>query len=489
MKKALSQAIAAATLVGAAGIAQATSVNHAGQGQALLYPYYSVENTTDGGSNNYTVIHLTNTKNEFKAVKVRFREYQDSKDVLDFNLYLSPEDMWTGAVFMGEDGKPRLMTNDTSCISNYPDGLANVEGGQEFVRPANAEKGHIEIIEMATWTADTVDQFGDVTAQGTASAEHVDKDGAVTVAEAIEHVDVLDADGNLVGREPGNCKAIHDSWNQTGKWGGIYVKYALDDANPNPFEDTSLGAKPTGGLYGNAYVINPDQAWASSFAPVALNDLYTPGMPAAENNHHAPKFELPSLHGPNPALNQVGGNALAGHIVLANNGSQPVATIAAAMDKTNFQSDYTLVGDSQASTELVLTFPMKYAGFPAVGGKSHLGAVFYDREEGRQVAKLEDFQLSPWTPEQAALPQNFLDHEVNVVHIGTKDDRNDIGKATLNLNAPFAEGWVDIQLQDADRAPATAPVIGFTSTVLKNGVVGATGAVNSYALNFPLKSK
>ena len=84
-----------AGLAGAAGIvgtAQAVNVNPDGLGEVLLYPYY----TTNGG--NMTLLSVVNTSDEAKAVKVRFLEGQNSREVLDFNLYMSKYDVWTASI-------------------------------------------------------------------------------------------------------------------------------------------------------------------------------------------------------------------------------------------------------------------------------------------------------------------------------------------------------------------------------------------------------
>jgi len=78
-----------AGLAGAAGIvgsAQAVNIDPDGLGQVLIYPYY----TTNGG--NVTLLSVVNTTDEAKAVKVRFKEGKNSREVLDFNLYMSA---WT----------------------------------------------------------------------------------------------------------------------------------------------------------------------------------------------------------------------------------------------------------------------------------------------------------------------------------------------------------------------------------------------------------
>ena len=84
-----------AGLAGAAGIAgtaQAVNLNPDGLGQLLIYPYYTVKD------NNNTLLSVVNTTDSAKAVKVRFKEGYNSREVLDFNLYMSPFDVWTAAV-------------------------------------------------------------------------------------------------------------------------------------------------------------------------------------------------------------------------------------------------------------------------------------------------------------------------------------------------------------------------------------------------------
>jgi hypothetical protein len=80
-----------AGLAGAAGIAgtaQAVNLNPDGLGQVLLYPYY----TTNAG--NATLLSVVNTTDSAKAVKVRFKEGYNSREVLDFNMYMSAYDVW-----------------------------------------------------------------------------------------------------------------------------------------------------------------------------------------------------------------------------------------------------------------------------------------------------------------------------------------------------------------------------------------------------------
>jgi hypothetical protein len=88
-RKALTTAVLAG--LGVAGAAQAAYQNPSGLGQALIYPYYTVQSS--GGNAYNTYVSVVNTTDRVKVVKVRFREGKNSREVLDFNLYLSPNDM------------------------------------------------------------------------------------------------------------------------------------------------------------------------------------------------------------------------------------------------------------------------------------------------------------------------------------------------------------------------------------------------------------
>src|SRR5690606_37235273 len=81
-----------------------------GLGEALVYPFYSAANGND------TYIHVVNTTEDVKAVKVRFIESQNSQEVLDFNLYLSPQDAWAGVITANPNGDGAMIrTADNSC--------------------------------------------------------------------------------------------------------------------------------------------------------------------------------------------------------------------------------------------------------------------------------------------------------------------------------------------------------------------------------------
>src|SRR3954471_24523493 len=90
-------AIAGGSALLMTGAAGAVNLSPDGRGQVLLYPYYTTR--TDTAGNAYgTLVSVINAAASAKAVRVRFLEGKNSREVLDFNLFLSPFDVWTGAV-------------------------------------------------------------------------------------------------------------------------------------------------------------------------------------------------------------------------------------------------------------------------------------------------------------------------------------------------------------------------------------------------------
>ena len=114
-KNSLTTAVVAgiAGIAGFAGLANAVDLNPDGLGQVLIYPYYTVNNSQS------SMFSVVNTTNVSKAVKVRFLEGYNSREVLDFNLFLSPYDVWTGYLTDGgnDAGGAVLFTSDKSCTS------------------------------------------------------------------------------------------------------------------------------------------------------------------------------------------------------------------------------------------------------------------------------------------------------------------------------------------------------------------------------------
>jgi len=213
-----------AGVAGVASVGNAVHVNPEGTGQVLIYPYYSLHN---GLNTTYSVV---NTTAAVKAIKVRFLEGQNSREVLDFNVYLSEYDVWTGVIgpwtsgisgHVGEESGAHA-SSDNSCAPRLNKSL------QEFLpyeidkdAPNNdlvrSREGHFEVLEM-----------GEVTGAHAGAATHV-------------------------GGVPSNCQFLTDSWNG-GAWAG----------NPN----TDM-LPATGGLFGAASIYGVEEGFNVSYDAVA----------------------------------------------------------------------------------------------------------------------------------------------------------------------------------------------------------------------------
>ncbi|WP_154223708.1 hypothetical protein [Marinicella rhabdoformis] len=105
-------------------------------GSAIIVPFYTVANQMN------TLLTLNNTKDETKAVKIHIKEAAQGAVVASFNVYLTPQDMWTFG--MGSDNrKLKMISNDASCALGFPN--------NQTISPENNwlwTNGIIEIIEM-----------------------------------------------------------------------------------------------------------------------------------------------------------------------------------------------------------------------------------------------------------------------------------------------------------------------------------------------------
>jgi hypothetical protein len=145
-----------ALAIGALSGATATSlvVNPDGIGHQLVIPYFTVQ------GDNATLINITNTDLvNGKLVKVRFRGAANSDDLFDFQVLMSPGDVWTASLSQDATSKvARLKTVDKTCVLPA---FVSDPAGNTFVTsrvdptPVKGDKanetreGYIEILNMA----------------------------------------------------------------------------------------------------------------------------------------------------------------------------------------------------------------------------------------------------------------------------------------------------------------------------------------------------
>lgn len=269
-------AVDAATIAAAAGkmaarTATGLAVSEGGVGHALVVPYYNAQN------GNMTVLHVTNTdQTNGKLVKVRFRSASNSDDVLDFQVFMSPGDVWTAAVMAGADGVANIVTADNTCT--VPTLTKNV--AQPFVQtrlPSYADaatkanltrEGYVEIFNMADITNVTA-----WTADGTPSTTGTVRSPLFT---ATKHVG---------GVAP--CSVA-----------GSAARTLVDTVATTSFTAEDVAAKrglqtPTSGLMGDWYIINVPQT--TTFAGAATAIQLTGAANARGNFVHFPQLDTAAV--------------------------------------------------------------------------------------------------------------------------------------------------------------------------------------------------
>ena len=127
-----------ATGLSAAAVAQPMAAV-AERGDLALVPYYTVRGQWVTG------IHIVNTSAMTQVVKFRFRRATDAMDALDFNVVMSPNDVYAGFLSDNENGAISWTSPDTTCT-------APTTQDKRLTMPpiyrAGAESGYVEIIAM-----------------------------------------------------------------------------------------------------------------------------------------------------------------------------------------------------------------------------------------------------------------------------------------------------------------------------------------------------
>ena len=141
----------AMTSLGGAAAASDLRMNGDGIGHMLLVPYYTAQ------ANNVTMINLVNTDTaNGKAVKVRFRGAANSDDVFDFQVFLSPGDVYAFGIKKNAAGLGQIMTADNSCtkpskavLNATPFVTSRLDSALDAGGKANGTReGYVEIFNM-----------------------------------------------------------------------------------------------------------------------------------------------------------------------------------------------------------------------------------------------------------------------------------------------------------------------------------------------------
>lgn len=469
-----------AGVAGIAGSAQAINVNPDGLGQVLIYPYY----TTNNG--NTTILSVVNTTEWAKAVKVRFLESLNSREVLDFNLYMSAYDVWTAAV-IDNAGTPTMVTADSTCTVPYFWGNGGGFGVQPFldfaytgtnsdggpVSITRAAEGHFEMLEMGTLTGGSA-----------AAATHVQLAGHVPNTQ-----------------EPASCQTLVNAWTPN----SVNPYWLID-------RGTDITA-PSGGLFGGAALIDVGEGTMYSYNARALNAFWGEGadyVPDA-TRHSNPGSELPSLReGGNKTANIFTDTGVGVSLTYVNS----VEAVSALFMHNNVMNEYSTEHSLAGRSEWVLTFPTKRfyvdpafsISTPPVPPFTEAMAAalacedvtlrFWDREEGEPKPGEGEVIVSP-KPPPGEDPIFELCAETNVIRFEEADytpallqiagiDNGFGSLVTLELPAGYTNGWARIDMvtnvdgagnPQPDRMDANGllglPVTGFWLEAFSNSGVGA----------------
>lgn len=487
-KKSLYLAVAGASALGA-GSASAVTLNADGLGSVLLYPYFTVRESSAGAAYN-SLLSVVNSTASAKAVKVRFLEGKNSREVLDFNLYLSAKDVWVAAVIPTAAGAG-IVTPDNSCTDgivshdeNNPTPFVNYAYTGEFDDPANDDldrtrEGYVEIIEM-----------GAMYGYGAKWATH----GSSGV--------------------PAHCDYLREFRNGGLVEAGYWV--------------TSL----TGGLFGTMTLINVTSGLDFGYDATALaafaNFTYGSGIFAN------PGSIFPNLNSGDPVSLVVQNDLLFGqaaaYVTVWDEAQfwQPVDAVSAVLTHDHIYNEFVLDAATKSGTDWVVTMPTKWAyyannptttqlkvnrlfqrNFTSTGACDDISFAKYDREE--KVVKVSS-SFSPPPPTKT----DSICWEANVITFNSSNVL--ASKNALNATTTFEHGWADMGFPQVSTAiPATSlvhrlgggsttrinllsgntdtwtsatywglPVIGFAAVTYNNG--NLNGALSNYGGNFDHKS-
>lgn len=457
-------------LAAAMPAAHAVNVNPRGDGQVLIFPYY----TANAGNN--TLLSIVNDSAQTKALKLRFHEGVNGRVVFSANLYLGRGDMWTAGVFATDDGGAALVTDDTSCT--VPDlrndaSLPTLPGGRRYVKfsaadysgtradggPAGAARmreGHVEILEMGKLSGESADAAA-IIFGGTS--------------------------------QPFDCARLNAAWQPGGYW------------RADPRVDV---AAPAGGLIGNATIVNASRGSVFGMAATALDGF------SVRSQHSAPNDAHPNLA--DAVTNELTGVASA--FVSAGTrtiradypAERAIDAVSAVLASPSLLGETIESDDGSARTEWVLTAPTKRFYVDAALGHPALGAAPFNQTFGDPVAgsacriNVTGYSASPIDRNgmpmgsfSAPPPTPVLCYDTSVVTFAGEAP-SVFASSNANRAPSFNEGHVRLQWRNATLRAANGgeqfvglPVIGVQATNWFNGNV-TPGVLANYGIALPLRT-
>jgi hypothetical protein len=326
-----------ACLAGFVNPASAVNLNPNGIGQVLIYPYYTVN------ASQQTLLSVVNVTSIGKAVKVRFLEGYNSREVLDFNLYLSAYDVWTAVVFSladsgnsaaGDGAFAGVFTTDNSCTDP-----ALTASGTLVVNPAQGFQQFLNFKYTGSANSDTGPTSDARTREGELEM--------ITMGDIVPG-STLDTDVTHIQGVPADCTSAD-----------IEAAALTDIVAPGdvPVNDYS----PANGLFGSASIVD-----------VAEGTFYAYNADAIEGFSYESLYTAPS--DPQPTLSSVNdrgspltatsrvfadGELLTSTFPSSTAGSRAIDAVSSLFAADNLYNEYVTALDGSIGTDWVLSFPTK----------------------------------------------------------------------------------------------------------------------------------
>lgn len=429
----------------------AVYINHKGLGDAMIIPYYTVNNNLN------TLVTVNNTTEHAKAIKINIREGLNGYAALSYNVYLDAFDTWTFALIPTEStvanyqGQPSAMqvSFDWSCAPFL------VKSGQQFLpfglndgpnELQRTREGFIEIIEM-----------GDLN-PGSGSAFATDM-GNVGV--------------------PANCSHFESAWDEDGIW------------HEGSGGDTQAELLPgSGGLLTEAQIIDVNAGINYSIPTIALD-----GFLSVDNIVHASPGDVSlSLDAAEPVARVIVESEI--HNLQFENG---IDAVSAVLLSSSLLSTYVLDTAVAAQTELVYSQPTRRFYVDPVSRRSNLppyspalttdnncsfntywgveyGQIIFDRESQLDIIDDRRVPIAPPRPPKPYLCGSVFILSMQLESIRRLPDYTNLtGSYNFNFDykpqsAVTENGFVRTDFIDRQRRPLVATDIHTGNTIELDGI-------------------
>ena len=461
-----------AGVAGIANMASAVNLNPDGLGQVLLYPYYTVN------AGQQTLLSVVNTTSVGKAVKVRFLEGHNSREVLDFNLFLSKYDVWTAVVFKLSDGGvggdgAGIFTNDNSCTAPQfgiaSNGGGTTAGGQKYQKFFN--------YEFAGAKSDTGPTGEDRTNEG-----HFEM---ISMADIVPGSS-LNTKITHVNSVPPGCATAEASFEAA-----------------FPPNDAGVLVAPTSGLFGAASVVNGTDGTFYAYNADAI-DGFTSTILASTTGSLTPSLaQVNDAGAPLTVTSYVFND---GVLVTSpyDQATQAIDAVSSIFAAANLYNEWEATTDGSIGSDWVVNFPTKrfyvdtvytttaIAPFEELFGENAddqsctvLGIGIFDREENTTTPSTCGF--SPCPPGQ---PPSSICLETNVITFNASGTNSILASnLTQNITPLGTAGWLNLDMTlNHDMRPANnlnvfhgLPVTGFWATDFVVSATGGGAALGNYS--------